>query len=96
MLQATPGCALTLLLARKPGTPEYRVSGHGGIRCDLVELLETSNLASKLSLLSERWSLKLVAELNLQQVKVVKLKGEFLWHPHEQEDEPFLVLPGWL
>jgi hypothetical protein len=59
-----------------------------------VELLETSNLASKLSLLSERWSLKLVAELNAQQVKVVKLKGEFLWYPHEQEDEPFLVLPG--
>jgi mannose-6-phosphate isomerase-like protein (cupin superfamily) len=56
--------------------------------------LETINLASKLSLFSEHWSPKVIAELNGQQVKVVKFKGDFLWHHHEHEDELFLVLSG--
>ena len=56
--------------------------------------METINLASKLSLFSEHWSPKVIAELNGQQVKVVKFKGDFLWHHHEHEDELFLVLSG--
>jgi mannose-6-phosphate isomerase-like protein (cupin superfamily) len=56
--------------------------------------LEKINLASKLSLFSEHWSPKVVAELNGQQVKLVKFKGEFLWHQHENEDELFLVVRG--
>jgi mannose-6-phosphate isomerase-like protein (cupin superfamily) len=56
--------------------------------------LETINLASKLSLFSEHWSPKVIAELDGQQVKVVKFKGDFLWHHHEHEDELFLVLSG--
>ncbi len=56
--------------------------------------MEKINLASKLSLFSEHWSPKVIADLNGQQVKVVKFKGEFLWHHHEHEDELFLVLRG--
>ena len=52
------------------------------------------NLAEKLSRFTEQWSPKIVAELNGQHVKVVKLEGEFVWHHHEHEDELFLVVEG--
>ena len=52
------------------------------------------NLQDKLNLFSEHWSPKIVAELNGQQVKLVKLRGEFIWHRHDNEDELFLVLKG--
>lgn len=51
-------------------------------------------LADKLALFEERWSPRIVAELNGQEVKVAKLEGEFPWHAHESEDELFLVLEG--
>ena len=50
------------------------------------------NLAEKLSLFSEHWSPKIVARLNGQEVKLAKLKGEFVWHKHDHEDEMFYVL----
>ena len=52
------------------------------------------NLAQKLATFSERWSPKIVGELNGQQVKVVKFLGPFVWHHHEQEDELFYVVKG--
>jgi mannose-6-phosphate isomerase-like protein (cupin superfamily) len=52
------------------------------------------NLREKLSLFTERWSPKIVGELNGQQVKLVKLLGEFVWHHHDNEDELFLVVQG--
>jgi mannose-6-phosphate isomerase-like protein (cupin superfamily) len=52
------------------------------------------NLSQKLGLFSERWSPKIVGELNGQQVKLAKLAGEFVWHHHADEDELFLVLRG--
>jgi mannose-6-phosphate isomerase-like protein (cupin superfamily) len=52
------------------------------------------NLAEKLSRFSDLWSPKIVGELNDSYVKVVKLKGEFVWHHHENEDELFLVVKG--
>jgi mannose-6-phosphate isomerase-like protein (cupin superfamily) len=52
------------------------------------------DLAEKLSLFSEHWSPRAVAELNGDEVKVVKLRGEFVWHAHEDTDELFLVLAG--
>lgn len=52
------------------------------------------NLAEKLSLFSEYWSPKIVGEVNDAYVKLVKFKGEFVWHHHESEDELFLVLKG--
>jgi mannose-6-phosphate isomerase-like protein (cupin superfamily) len=56
--------------------------------------MDKVNLAQKLSLFAEHWSPRIVAELNGQQVKLVKLRGEFVWHHHEAEDELFLVLSG--
>ncbi|MEJ7586093.1 MAG: cupin domain-containing protein [Ferruginibacter sp.] len=50
------------------------------------------NIAEKLSLFTEYWNPKIIGELNGQQVKLVKLKGEFVWHKHEGEDELFYVL----
>jgi mannose-6-phosphate isomerase-like protein (cupin superfamily) len=58
--------------------------------------LEKVNLAQKLALFSEYWSPKVIGELNGQQVKLVKLRGTFDWHHHENEDELFLVLRGTL
>ncbi|WP_406398939.1 cupin domain-containing protein [Streptomyces uncialis] len=52
------------------------------------------NLADKLSLFSELWSQKKVAVLNGYEVKLAKLKGEFVWHTHEDTDELFLVISG--
>src|SRR6187549_939457 len=52
------------------------------------------NIEEKLSLFTEYWSPKIVGELNGQQVKLVKFKGEFVWHKHDNEDELFYVLKG--
>jgi mannose-6-phosphate isomerase-like protein (cupin superfamily) len=56
--------------------------------------MEKVNLAEKLSLFSERWSPRIVGEVNDFHVKLVKLEGEFVWHSHDAEDELFLVLKG--
>lgn len=48
----------------------------------------------KFSLFSDHWSPKIVGELNGQQVKLVKAKGEFVWHKHDEEDEMFYVVKG--
>jgi mannose-6-phosphate isomerase-like protein (cupin superfamily) len=56
--------------------------------------MEPVNIQQKLSLFSEHWSPKIVGELNGQHVKLVKFKGEFVWHSHELEDELFYVLQG--
>ena len=52
------------------------------------------DLQSKLALFSEHWSPKVVARLNDYEIKLVKVKGEFVWHTHEDTDELFLVLDG--
>lgn len=52
------------------------------------------NLADTLSQFSELWSQKKVAVLNDYEVKLAKLKGEFVWHTHEDTDELFLVING--
>ena len=54
------------------------------------------DLRDKLSLFSEHWSPKVVATLNDYEVKVVKVKGEFVWHSHADTDELFLVVDGTL
>ena len=58
--------------------------------------MEKVNLQEKFSLFQEHWSPKIVGELNGQHVKLAKLKGEFVWHHHELEDELFLVVKGTL
>ncbi|MDB4876684.1 MAG: Cupin domain protein [Gemmatimonadetes bacterium] len=52
------------------------------------------NLADKFAAFTEHWSPKIVADLNGQQVKVVKFQGAFVWHHHDREDEMFLVHRG--
>lgn len=52
------------------------------------------NLSQKFSLFFEHWSPKIAGELNGQQVKLVKFKGEFVWHHHVNEDELFYVVKG--
>ena len=52
------------------------------------------NIAEKLSGFSDHWNPRIIGELNGQQVKAVKLKGEFFFHHHENEDEMFLVVKG--
>ena len=56
--------------------------------------MEKVNLTQKFSLFQEQWSPKIVGELNDSYVKLAKLKGEFVWHHHENEDELFLVVKG--
>ncbi len=56
--------------------------------------MDKVNLEAKLARLDERWSPRIVGELNGQHVKLVKFLGEFVWHHHENEDELFLVIKG--
>ncbi len=57
-------------------------------------MVEKVNLAAKFARFGEHWSPKVVAELNGQEVKLVKFAGPFVWHRHEAEDELFLVVRG--
>ena len=52
------------------------------------------NFQAKLKKFSDHWSPKVIAELNDYQFKLVKIKGEFIWHNHENTDEAFVVLDG--
>lgn len=52
------------------------------------------DLGQKLAQFSEYWSPKIVAHLNDYEVKVVKLRGEFVWHKHDETDELFFVVAG--
>jgi mannose-6-phosphate isomerase-like protein (cupin superfamily) len=52
------------------------------------------NLARKFTLVDEYWSPRIVGELNDAYVKLVRIKGEFIWHHHDSEDELFLVVKG--
>lgn len=54
------------------------------------------NLAEKFSKIQDYWNPRILGELNDFAVKIVKLKGEFIWHHHEVEDELFLVTKGTL
>lgn len=56
--------------------------------------MEAVNLSEKFGLFSDYWSPKIAGELNDSYLKLVKLKGEFVWHHHEHEDELFLVVKG--
>ena len=56
--------------------------------------IQKVNLAQKFARFQETWSPKIVGEVNDSYVKLVKLKGEFVWHHHQAEDEMFLVVKG--
>ena len=52
------------------------------------------NIKNKFSLFNDRWSPKVIAEMNDYQIKLVKLKGDFQWHNHKDTDEVFIVFEG--
>jgi mannose-6-phosphate isomerase-like protein (cupin superfamily) len=56
--------------------------------------MDKVNLAQKFELIHDYWQPKIVGELNESYVKLVKIKGEFVWHKHDNEDEMFLVAKG--
>jgi len=56
--------------------------------------MDKVNLLEKFQMFSSHWSPKIAGELNGQHVKLVKFKGEFVWHQHAEEDELFLVVKG--
>lgn len=56
--------------------------------------MRTINLSQKFDLFHEHWHPRIVGELNDSYVKLARLKGEFVWHQHENEDELFLVVKG--
>ncbi len=60
----------------------------------MTKRIEVVDLGEKFQLFNEHWHPRIVAELNDSYVKLVKFKGEFVWHQHENEDELFLVIAG--
>ncbi|WP_298737450.1 cupin domain-containing protein [uncultured Chitinophaga sp.] len=56
--------------------------------------IEKINIAEKLSKFTDHWNPRIIGELNNQHVKLVKFKGPFVWHKHDNEDEMFLVIAG--
>lgn len=56
--------------------------------------MDKINIEEKLSLIKDHWNPRIAGELNGQQIKLAKFKGEFISHKHENEDEMFLVLKG--
>ena len=61
-----------------------------------MEKIEPINIMNKFSLFDEEWTPKIIGELNDQHVKLCKLKDDFIWHSHENEDELFMVFKGTL
>lgn len=57
-------------------------------------MIEKVNLSEKFGLFGEHWSPKIAGEVNDAYVKLVKFRGEFVWHKHDEEDEMFLVVKG--
>jgi len=56
--------------------------------------MQKVNLSEKFSLFHDHWNPRIVGELNNQHVKLVRFKGEFVWHKHDLEDEMFFVVSG--
>ncbi|WP_456464159.1 cupin domain-containing protein [Lutibacter sp.] len=52
------------------------------------------NISEKFKLFNEHWTPKKIGELNGQQLLLAKIKGEFIWHAHENEDELFFIIKG--
>ncbi len=61
-----------------------------------IKEYKSLNFAQKLGLIHERWTPKVIAEMNDYQFKLVKIEGDFLWHRHLDTDEAFIVLEGTL
>lgn len=58
--------------------------------------MKAINVIEKFGLFDDHWNPKIIGELNSQEVKLAKLKGEFVWHNHQEEDELFFIIKGTL
>src|SRR5262245_6938704 len=67
--------------------PLFKVTSRG-------QPMEKVNLLEKFDLFTEHWSPKIAGQLNGQLVKLVRFKGPFVWHHHDNEDELFFVIKG--
>ncbi|MFZ0490364.1 MAG: cupin domain-containing protein [Salegentibacter sp.] len=56
--------------------------------------MEKVNIKEKYQLFNDHWNPRIIGELNGQDVKIAKVKGEFVWHDHKDEDEMFLLMKG--
>jgi mannose-6-phosphate isomerase-like protein (cupin superfamily) len=79
---AFPPSVLILLSARRQKSDDMKY--------------QSINFSQKLNLFNEQWQPKVIAEMNDYQFKIVKLKGDFIWHDHKDTDETFIVLDGTL
>ena len=61
-----------------------------------MKRIKPINIMQKFSLFNEKWTPKIIGELNGQYVKLCKLKDDFVWHSHANEDELFMVFKGTL
>ena len=61
-----------------------------------MKKIKPINIINKFSLFNEKWTPKIIGELNGQYVKLCKLKDDFVWHSHKNEDELFMVFKGTL
>ena len=61
-----------------------------------MKKIESINIIKKFSLFEKKWTPQIIGELNEQYVKICKLKDDFVWHSHENEDELFMVFKGTL
>lgn len=59
-----------------------------------LKMQQPINIENKLSLITEQWQPKVIAEMNDYQFKVVKILGDFVWHAHPETDEVFIVIDG--
>jgi len=60
----------------------------------MTKEIKVMDIKQKLTMFNELWTPKIIGDLNDSHVKIAKLKGEFTWHDHENEDELFLVIKG--
>lgn len=56
--------------------------------------MNSINIKEKLNKVNEHWSPKIIAQMNDYHFKLAKIKGEFVWHKHDETDETFLVING--
>ena len=85
-----------MIHATRIGSTYWKEQGGNPLAKDAEPREAIVNLRAKLERIHEYWKPKIIAELNDSYVKLVKLKGEFVWHHHESEDELFQVLKGHL
>ena len=85
---------IALRATQEEGVRGYTFLCDFSVRTTIGSSMHKINIAEKFSNISEYWKPYIAAELNGQHVKLDKLKGEFVFHHHEHEDELFLVVKG--